>query len=121
MRAHTMLDKTGHQTIVWTEESDALMEEIIAKKLKEGIVFHIIEPRFFGLLPAKKTQLTDASEAHKYRALSIADEDFKKFVASGSGDVVDTPDEPVRRTRRSRDPKEIASNQSIGHRQAVGG
>lgn len=121
IRAVTILNKTGDTTITWTEDRDDEMEAIIAKKMKEGIVFFIIEPRAFGLLPPKKTELADASDARKYRALAIPDEDFSKFVEAGSGEAVKTPAEPVRRARKSKDAKEIAKSQSVGVQPMKGG
>ena len=66
-RALTILNETGDTTIVWTDDRDAEMEAIIAKKMAEGITFFIIVPRFYGLLPPKKTKLTDAADASKHR------------------------------------------------------
>lgn len=121
VRALTILNEQGDQTIVWTEDSDDRMEEIIARKMAEGIVFFIVEPRFFGLLPSKRTELQDASEARRHRALAIRDEDFAKFVGEGGGEVVKTPPEKVKTTRKSRNPKEVAKSQSVGVRPMQGG
>ena len=68
MRATTIMGEQGDVTIVWTEDEDDKMEAIIAAKMAQGVVFFIVEPRFFGLLPAKKTELTDAALARKHRA-----------------------------------------------------
>lgn len=120
-RATTILNEVGDTTIVWTDDRDGEMETIIARKMEQGITFFIIEPRFFGLLPAKKTPLKDPGEARKHRALAIPDEDFATFVADGKGDAVATPSEPTRGSRLSRSAKEIAGSQSVGVRQAKGG
>lgn len=120
-RAVTILNDAGDQTIVWTEDRDDAMVEIIRKKMREGVVFFIIEPRFFGLLPSRKTQLGDADEARKYRALAIRDEDFAQFVSEGKGDVVKTPDAPVRNRRKAASAEEAAGAQSVGVRQLTGG
>lgn len=121
VRAVTILNECGDQTIVWTEDRDAAMVEIIRKKMAEGIVFFIIEPRFFGLLPSRKTELAKADDAAKYRALAIRDEDFARFVGDGHGEVVKTPDAPVRNTRKAKSAEEAASTQSVGVRQMTGG
>lgn len=121
VRAVTILNEQGDQTIVWTEDRDDEMEAIIAKKMAEGIVFFIIEPRFFGLLPSKKTRLEDAGEARRHRALAIRDEDFARFVGEGGGEVMKTPPEKVRKTRKSTNPKEVAASQSVGVRPMQGG
>lgn len=120
-RALTILNEHGDQTLVWDEASDDMMEAIIEEKMKAGIQFFIIEARFFGLLPPKKTPLTDAAEARKHRALSIKDEQFAAFVAAGSGDVVKTPDAPVNTVRKAKSAKEVATSQSVGVKQNKGG
>lgn len=120
-RAVTILNESGDTTIVWTDDRDDEMEAIIARKMEQGVTFFIIEPRFFGLLPSKKTELKDPAEARKHRALAIPDEDFAAFVAEGKGEAVNTPAEPTRKTRLSRNAKEVAQSQSVGVRQARGG
>lgn len=114
-RALTILNETGDTTIVWTDDRDAEMEAIIRKKMAEGITFFIIEPRFYGLLPPKKTQLTDAADASKHRALSIPDADFARFVESGSGEAVRTPPAPVKGGRISRYVNEFAFRLNDGN------
>lgn len=66
-RATTILNQSGDTTIVWTEDRDDEMVEIIRKKMAEGITFFVIEPRFFGLLPAKKTPVVDPGAAGPLR------------------------------------------------------
>lgn len=97
------------------------MIPIIEKKMAEGVVFFIVEPRFFGLLPSKKTQLTDANEARKHRALALKDKDFAKLVAAGDVTTAPTPAKAARGTRISRDPAEVASAQSVAVKPAKGG
>lgn len=121
VRATTIFGEQGDVTIVWTEDEDDAMEAIIAEKMKQGVVFFIVEPRFFGLLPAKKTELASADLARKHRALSVKDGKFSDFVMSGQGDVVKTPDEPVRNTRRAKSAKDAASSQTVGVRPLQGG
>lgn len=121
VRAVTILNEQGDQTIVWTEDRDEAMVEIIRKKMAEGIVFFVIEPRFFGLLPSKKTELKNADEARKHRALAIRDEDFAKFVGDGKGDVVKTPDEPIRGSRKAASAEEAAKSESVGVKPMKGG
>ena len=121
-RALTMLNESGDQTIVWDEASDAQMEEIIRKKMDAGIVFFIIEPRFFGLLPSKKTELKDATEAKKHRALAIRDQDLAKFVSDAPGAyMVKTPDGSVKTVRKSKDAAEVAKSESVAVKPMKGG
>jgi hypothetical protein len=120
-RALTILNQMGDTTIVWTEDRDDEMERIIAAKMAQGVAFFIIEPRFFGLLPSKKTRLEDAASARHYRALTIPDEDFAKFVDSGSGEAVKTPSAPAKGARRSKNAGEVARAQSVGVKPMKGG
>ncbi|MBS7703259.1 hypothetical protein [Chelatococcus asaccharovorans] len=120
-RALTLLNEQGDTSITWTEDQDDEMEAIIEKKMAEGLTFFIVEPRGFGLLPPRKTPLSDATDARKHRALMIKDEDLSRFVSSGSGDVVKTPAEPVRKSRVSRNAKEIAISQSVAVKPMRGG
>lgn len=121
VRAVTILNESGDQTIVWTEDRDTEMVEIIRKKMEQGISFFIIEPRFFGLLPSKKTPLAKADDARAHRALAIKDEDFARFVGEGSGDVVKTPDQSISTIRRAEKPEEVAKSQSVGVKPMKGG
>lgn len=121
LRACTMLNQAGDTTIVWTEDRDDEMVEIIRKKMAEGVTFFTIEPRFFGLLPSKRTKLARAEDAVDKRALAIPDEDFAAFVAAGHGQAVKTPEASVSGTRLSRDPETVAKSQSVGVRQLKGG
>ena len=121
IRALTILNEAGDQTLVWTEDRDAEMEEIIRKKMAEGISFFVITPRFFGLLPPKKERLGKASDAKHHRAISIRDEDFARFCGLEGADVVKTPDEKVETVRRAKDAADVASNQSIGVKPLRGG
>lgn len=116
-----MLNETGDTTITWTEESDDQMRAIIEKKMAAGVTFFIIEPRFFGTLPPKKTRVASADGAFRHRALSIPDEELSRFVESGAGALVKTPDSPVQSIRKAKSATDVASGHSVGVRQMVGG
>ncbi len=120
-RALTLLNESGDTTLVWTEDQDETMVEIIRKKMAEGISFFVIEPRFFGMLPPKKTPLKTPEQATEKRALSIRDEDLIAFVSSGGGDFVKTPAEKVKGTKREKDPAVVAASQSVGVKPMKGG
>lgn len=121
VRALTLLNESGDTTIVWTEDQDDQMVEIIRKKMAEGIAFFVIEPRFFGMLPPKKTSLKTPEQATEKRALSIRDEDLIAFVSGGGGDFVKTPPEKVVGSKREKDPEKVAKSQSIGVKPMQGG
>lgn len=120
-RALTMLNEMGDLTILWDEENDEAMEELIQRRMNDGVTFFIIEPRFGGLVAPAKRELKKSKDAKKYRALSIPDEEVAKFVEEGKAEIVPTPAEPVRKSRVSRSAKEVAKSESVGVRQRRGG
>lgn len=121
MGALTVLNESGDVTLIWNEENDDAMTELIEKKMKEGFTFFIVEPRFFGLISPKKTPLADASDARKHRALAVRDEDFIAIVEGGAASLVKTPEAPVKKSRISRDAKEVAKAESVATRPLRGG
>ncbi len=121
VRATTILNQRGDTTIVWTEDRDAEMTEIIRKKMAEGITFFVITPRFGGWLPSRKEKLEHPEDANAQRALSIPDEDFARFVEGGSGEAVKTPTARVEGARIERDPTKVAKTESVGVKPMKGG
>jgi hypothetical protein len=121
MGALTMLNERGDVSISWTEDRDDEMEAIIAKKMAEGVTFFIVIRGRGQTLTKRGPQLTDAADARKQRALVIPDEDLRKFVEAGSGEVVAASAEPVKKSRVSRSSKEIAKSESVGVKQRKGG
>lgn len=121
MRALTMLNESGDTTIVWTEDRDDEMRTIIEKKMAQGVTFFIVEPRFYGFLPSKKTKVTDPEQALRHRALAIPDVDFARFVESGAGEAVKTPAAPARTVRKAKTAAEVATSESVGVKQMKGG
>ncbi len=125
LRAITMLNDRGDTTIVWTSDRDDDMERVIEKKMTEGCIFYLIDPRF-----GTREKLRHASDANKHRMLAIPDDDFAKFVggpvdpAAGAEThtaVVPTPDAPIKNARRARTAKEVATGESVGVRPRRGG
>lgn len=122
MSTLTMLNEAGDTTIEWTPDRDDEMEEIIKKKMAEGVTFFIVDRKGRAPKIAKRgARLSDAADAREKRALVIPDEDLSKFVASGGGSVSRAPDEPVSDSRVSRDAKEVAKSEAVGVKQRRGG
>lgn len=122
MSSLTMLNETGDTTISWTPDRDAEMEEIIKKKMQEGVTFFVVERKGRPPVnPKRGAKLEDAATANKQRTLVIPDEDLLKFVSDGSGTVERTPDAKVESSRVSRDPKEVARSETVGVKQRRGG
>lgn len=121
VRALTVLDESGDTTIVWTEDQDREMLDIIKKKMEEGITFFIIEPRMGGILPSTLTELKKAEDAQQKRALLVKDKDLAKFVSSSSGATIATPTKKTRGAKKSTDPKEVSSSESVAVKPLRGG
>ncbi len=111
----------GDTTIVWDSSNDAKMEEIIAKKMSEGITFFIIKPRLGGIAAPDKTALKKVGGARQLRALAVSDEDFSRMVGAGAAELVPTPAAPITRRRVSKNAREVAASESVGVRQMAGG
>ena len=120
-RLLTMLNEQGDTTISWTEDRDEEMEAIIKKKMAEGITFFIVERGRGQTLTKRGPQLIHAEEAYRQRALVIPDEDLAKFVSSGGGEALATSDAPVKKSKVSRDAKEVAKSESVGVKPRRGG
>jgi hypothetical protein len=110
-----MLNERGDTTISWSEDRNDAMEAIIEKKMKEGVSFFIIEDR--GL----RQPLKNSQDARKYRSLAIPDADLAKFVASGAGEAIPTPEAPIKTKRKAKTAKDAAENQSVGVKPLKGG
>ncbi len=62
------------------------MRAFIEKKMADGWSFFILKPRMAGYLPPKRIKLTKLSDlAADDRAVSMADEDFRKLLEAGIG------------------------------------
>lgn len=122
MRSLTMLNESGDTTISWTPDRDAEMEEIIKKKMAEGVTFFVVQRKGRpAAMPKRGAKLEDAAAANQQRTLFIPDEDLEKFVSAGSGTVERTPDAKIESSRVSRDPKEVAKSETVGVKQRRGG
>lgn len=126
LRAITMLNERGDTTIVWTSDRDDEMERVIEKKMAEGCIFYLIDPRF-----GTREKLRHAPDANKHRMLAIPDDDFANFVGAPidpafgaethTAAAVPTPDAPIKNARRARTAKEVATGESVGVRPRRGG
>ena len=123
IRATTLMGRNGDTTIVWTEEADDQYRDFIEKKMKEGFVFFIIEPRFFGMLPPKRIQVTagNLEAVMKQRALTFDDTEVFKLLDAGVGQTVPTPSTPVTTVRKTKDAAEAAKHETVGVRPLKGG
>lgn len=121
MHSTTILNERGDTTLAWSQDRDAEMAEIIAKKMKAGVTFFIIEDEGARRQLEASTAKKILKEVGERRRLAIADADFAAFVAAGKGVEVATPKAPMRKTRVSRNAAEIAGSNSVAVRQMQGG
>lgn len=114
-RALTLLNENGDVTISWSADRDAEMETIIKRKMEQGIVFFLIAPRLDPNGPLVRGKpLKKAADAKKHHSLLVRDEDLGKFVESGGGEAIKTPDAKVKTIKKSKDPAEVARSESVG-------
>lgn len=121
IRSVSLLNEMGDTTLVWEPSADDTMIPAIQRLMDKGVRFFIVEPRAFGLLPAKKTQVTDAKEVIQHRALTVLDEDLGKMLGDGSISAVQSPQGPVTTVKASKDAKEVAKSHSVGVKPLKGG
>jgi hypothetical protein len=123
LRSTTYLNRLGDVTIVWTEEQDAMMLAIIEKKMAQGVVFFLVEPRMGGLAPPLKTELDKAEHAFRLRALAVHDKDFADMVEMAGVTTINAPEPAKRPTVKSKakTAREVASGQSIAIQPMAGG
>lgn len=123
-RSLTILNLSGDSTLTWSPANDAVMRDMIERKMKEGFAFFILRKRLKGLLPARREAVTDIEKAMASRELVMADEDFARIVGEGAANLVRTPERaPLANDDavQSRDPALIAASQSVAVRKMAGG
>jgi hypothetical protein len=114
IRAFTLLNNSGDSTITWEKENDAVMRDLIEKKMKQGVAFFIIPPKVMGFIPRPKSRISDVDEIMKHRSVSVRDEDFAAIIASGLAGITDRPEIDTERAEQCHDPAVVARSQSIG-------
>lgn len=120
MRTMTLFDESGDTSVAWDNEHDFEMKKIIEKKMKEGITFYIVKPRFGGLLGESKKKLTNVSQIRENK-VTVHDKDMMKFFGvSGSGKMIlnSTSDEEdtVEYVKQADSAEEVSQNHSVGVR-----
>jgi hypothetical protein len=123
IRSTSILLESGDTTLTWTEEMDDQWVAFFEKKMAEGYIFFVVEQRDWirnALFGPKRTPMDDAEDALKTRIVSISDPDMARMLESGAGIPAKAAGE-TRTRRRTRDPKEAAASQTVGHRARSGG
>lgn len=120
MGSTTILNVMGDTTIAWTPDRDAEMAAIIAKKMKEGVTFFIIDEEG-ARSQLEATTAAAIKKAVPRRRIAIPDADMLKFVESGAGTEMKTPETRRGRPRLSKDAAEVAGSHSVAVQQRAGG
>ncbi|WP_456717693.1 MULTISPECIES: hypothetical protein [unclassified Bradyrhizobium] len=123
-RSLTILNMSGDSTLTWSPKTDAVMRQIIERKLQEGWAFWILKPRLAGFLPDRKIKVRTLEQAMESRSLSMDDDDFIKLITEGGVQLVSTPERAEGWTDdavQSKDPADIAVSNAIGVRNMSGG
>lgn len=120
-RSLTLLNGSGDSSIAWSEENDAVMEKIIAKKMAEGVSFFIVRPKILGLIPAGKRKAKSVDDAMKGRAVSVRDRDFASVISDGTAHLVKRPEGGTHEGTITRDPKRAARSHTVAVGAMAGG
>lgn len=117
-RSCTFLDQSGDISIAWTPEQDALMVDLIRKKMQEGYSFFVIKPGIAGYLFRQKREIGSVLEIGERREVFVQDEDVRKMstelgllVGSAKGMTAD-----VQTIGRTADPEVAAKSETVATR-----
>jgi hypothetical protein len=125
VRSLTILNLSGDSTLAWGPDNDALMRDIVERKMREGFSFFVMERRWTGLLPDRKALVTDIDKAMASRKLTMADDLFASIVTDSGVQLVRTPSREggvrIGDAQMTRDPAVVASSQCVAVRHPVGG
>lgn len=77
----TFLNSHGDITISWGEDDHDSMIEVIEKKMNEGYMFYVIEPKFFGLYKKQVVlEKNNINKLNKQKNIVIKDDDLDVFI-----------------------------------------
>lgn len=121
-RSIQFLNYMGDVTIVWDEDDDQKMIDLIQGYMDKGVTFFKLENRALPFLPKKRVKVKSIDEIKDDRVISLKDEKAMQLVADGVISVVQSSkDNPVA-TKRLKTAKEVASStSSMAIRPLVGG
>jgi len=117
-RTMILLNATGDITIGWSEADDASMIPMIEKKLREGYSFFIVQGE-------EQVRLQRVDQIGDARTVVMADRDAEQLFAAGKVGLVQKAQRVANRIidtlRRSRNPAEIARENTVVMRPMAGG
>ncbi len=114
-----LLGPEGDVTIGWTEEQEALMQEVITKKLSEGYIFFRINPQ------QEQVRIKSFADIGDARKVVITDKDAEALIRDGKIGIVSVARSGTGGDLQSqgtmRDPAQIAQASTVAVPRARGG
>lgn len=118
-RSMILLGAIGDAEIVWDEEHDAAMREVIQKKMDEGVRFFIMKPIFGGLLE-RRSRISSPEQAQG--SVRIRDRDIESLLSSGKARVLrKVSGSRFETTKMAKSAEEVVASSTIATRPLVGG
>jgi hypothetical protein len=119
-RYMVLLNLTGDTALTWDDPDDLEVLTFIEKKMNEGYVFFIEEPRFLKAFKRKK-RLQDVNDIPDNRTVYMDDGEAARLNASGKLKIVKLQGEKLRGARKATSAKDVAANRSYATRPAHAG
>lgn len=115
----TLLDSTGDTTIVWDEDTEQKMLEIIDKKMSEGFIFYLVKPSKIPLMPSRQVRAKKLAEIKSAGAVVIRDEALEALFRDGA--IATTKSTGFETVGRAKSATEVVKGHSVGVRPQRGG
>ncbi len=114
-----LLDRSGHRTLAWDSADDAEMLPWIRRMLNEGAIFYIVTRSW----PLREERLRRVEDIGSRREVVMHSEDADRVFRAGRLGVVDDDEDEddIDHGRRARTAEEVASHDTVAHRQLRGG
>lgn len=122
-----VMGEQGDVIVVWTDDKDEQILASIQKKMDAGYSFFIVESRAWGMLPPKKTQVTDLKKQKKAilttRTIEIRDVDFDALLHDGKIGVTSASREggEIDTVKLAETAEEVAKNDTVAVPRRKGG
>lgn len=132
--AITFLNMSGDVTLQWTPENEKAILALVEAKMKAGVTFFILKPRFLGLFGKKKVAAASVEDIAEAGMAVVDDAEFQRVVAQlhdpALEDVVRSGKAQLAKpaqvvsldaVRRAKSPEEVVKQQTVAVRRVVGG
>lgn len=122
MYSMTLLDESGDTMIVWDEDTEDAILEVIEKKMKAGVTFYITKPRALAILPPKKVKAKKIADIREAGQVAIKDKDLESLFNTGKVQIARAQnDDEIVAVKRATDAREVAKADSVAVRVQRGG